>query len=139
MVLHPGLALEGGYDWNVFLQNAQKEDSFILRLTGYLDVATEGAERQSEGETNKAAPQKIQFRGGLGARYYHYFIDRIPDNLGGDAHIDLSYNPSPVFSLQVRDTFRRTIRPFSDSEHPRGHDDQLLLQSQHGFGRFRGR
>jgi len=114
VVLHPGLSLEGGYDSNVFLQNAQKEDSFILRLTAYLDVATEGAERQSEGETNKAEPQKIQFRGGLGARYYHYFIDRIPDNLGGDAHIDLSYNPSPVFSLQVRDTFRRTIRPFSD-------------------------
>ena len=114
LVLHPGLSLEGGYDSNVFLQNTNEEDSFILRLTGYLDVATEGPERQSQGEANKAEPQKIQFRGGLGASYYHYFIDRLPDNVGGDAHIDLSYNPSPVFSLQVRDTFRRTVRPFSD-------------------------
>ena len=114
LVLHPGLSLEGGYDSNVFLQNVNQEDSFILRLTGYLDVATEGTERQSQGETNEAEPQKIQFRGGLGASYYHYFIDRLPDNLGGDAHIDFAYNPSPVFSLEVRDMFRRTVRPFSN-------------------------
>jgi hypothetical protein len=114
LVLHPGLSLEGGYDSNVFLQNTNQEDSFILRLTGYLDVATEGAERQSQGETNKAEPQKIQFRAGLGARYYHYFLDRIPDNLGADAHVDVSYNPSEVFSLQVRDVFLRTVRPFTN-------------------------
>lgn len=114
LVLHPGLSLEGGYDSNVFLQDVDEEDSFILRLTGYLDVATEGTERASQGETNKAEPQKIQFRGGLGASYYHYFLDRLPDNVGGDAHIDFAYNPSPVFSLEVRDTFRRTVRPFSD-------------------------
>ncbi|MBW2586949.1 MAG: hypothetical protein JRD92_08400 [Deltaproteobacteria bacterium] len=99
LVLHPGLALEGGYDSNVFLEDADETDSFILRLTGYLDVATEGTERQSQGETNKAEPQKIQFRGGLGASY---------------AHVDFAYNPSPVFSLEVRDTFRRTVRPFSN-------------------------
>jgi hypothetical protein len=114
LVLHPGLALEGGYDSNVFLQDVDEEDSFILRLTGYLDVATEGTERASQGETNKAEPQTIQFRGGLGASYYHYSLDRMPDNVGGDAHIDFAYNPSPVFSLEVRDTFRRTVRPFSD-------------------------
>jgi hypothetical protein len=114
LVLHPGLSLEGGYDSNVFLQDVNEEDSFILRLTGYLDVATEGTERQSEGETNKAEPQKIEFRGGLGASYYHYFTARARDNVGADAHVDFSYNPSRVFSLQVRDTFRRTVRPFSD-------------------------
>jgi len=114
LVLHPGIALEGGYDSNVFLQDVNEEDSFILRLSGYLDVATEGTERQSQGETNKADPQKIQFRGGLGARYYHFFIDRLPDNVSADAHVDFSYNPSRVFSLQVRDIFRRTVRPFAD-------------------------
>ena len=114
LVLHPGLSLEGGYDSNVFLQDVDQEDSFILRLSAYLDVATEGTERQSQGETNKAEPQKIQFRGGLGIRYYHFGIDRLPDNVAGDAHVDFSYNPSPVFSLQIRDTFKRTVRPFSD-------------------------
>jgi len=114
LVLHPGLSLAAGYDPNVFLQNNNQEDSFILRLSGYLDVATEGAERQSEGETNKAEPQKIQFRGGLGARYLHYFNDRVRNNVGADGHVDFSYNPSKVFSLQVRDLFLRTVRPFSN-------------------------
>jgi len=114
LVLHPGLSLEGGYDSNVFLQNSDEQDSFILRLQGYLDVATAGTVRQSEGETNKGEPQKIQFRGGLGARFYHYFSERVRDNVAADAHVDFSYNPSKVFSLQVRDIFRRTVRPFSD-------------------------
>jgi hypothetical protein len=120
LVLHPGLSLEGGYDSNVFLENTNEEDSFLLRLEGYLDVATEGAQRQSQGEMNKAEPQKIQFRGGLGVQYYHYFTDRVPDNVGGDAHVDFSYNPSRVFSLQVQDIFRRTVRPFSDPNTTQG-------------------
>jgi hypothetical protein len=114
LVLHPGLLLGAGYDPNVFLQNNNQEDSFILFLSGYLDVATEGAERQSEGETSKAEPQKIQFRGGLGARYLHYFNDRVRSNVGADGHVDFSYNPSRVFSLEVRDVFLRAVRPFSN-------------------------
>lgn len=115
MVLHPGLSIAGGYDSNVFLTENNEEGSFILRLEGYLDVATEGAERQREGDSSKVDPQKITFRGGLGGRYYHYFFGRVPDNVGADAHIDFSYNPSKVFSLQIRDFFRRTVRPFSNA------------------------
>ncbi|MFZ1865608.1 MAG: hypothetical protein WAU39_15400, partial [Polyangiales bacterium] len=84
------------------------------RLTGYLDVATEGAVRQAEGDTNQAEPQKIEFRGGIGGAYYHYFTKRVADNVAADAHVDFSYNPSVVFSLQVRDRFRRLVRPFSN-------------------------
>jgi hypothetical protein len=114
LVLHPGLSVAGGYDPNVFLQDNNRADSFMLRLAGYLDVATEGPERQSEGETNEAAPQKIQFRGGLGAAYYHFFNDRVRSNVAADAHVDFSYNPSRVFSLQVRDTFLRRVQPFTN-------------------------
>ncbi len=113
-VLHPGVAVEGGYDSNVFFENSNPEDSFILRATGYLDFATTSPERRDEGESKKADPQKITFRGGLGGTYYHYFNSRVGDNVGADAHFDFAYNPSRVFSLQVRDTFRRTIRPFSN-------------------------
>ena len=119
-VLHPGVAAEGGYDSNVFLESSNPEDSFLLRLTGYLDFATLSPQRQAEGESNKVEPQKITFRGGIGAMYYHYFSSRVRDNVGADAHVDFSYNPSRVFSLQVRDTFRRTIRPFSDPNTPTG-------------------
>lgn len=114
LVLHPGLSLEGGYDSNVFLQNTDNSDSFILRVTGYLDLATEGTERQREGDTAEVQPQKIEFRGGIGGSLYHYFDNRVADNAAADAHVDLSYNPSPVFSLQVGNQFRRLIRPFSN-------------------------
>lgn len=113
-VLHPGVAVEGGYDSNVFLESSNPEDAFILRVTGYLDFATLGPERQAEGESNKVEPQKITFRGGLGGSYFHYFNARVRDNVGADAHFDFGYNPSRVFSLQIRDTFRRTVQPFSD-------------------------
>ncbi len=119
-VLHPGVAAEGGYDSNVFLESSNPEDSFLLRLTGYLDFATLSPQRQAEGESSKVEPQKITFRGGIGARYYHYFSGRVQDNVGADVHVDFAYNPSRVFSLQVRDTFRRTIRPFSDPNTPTG-------------------
>ena len=120
LVLHPGLSLEGGYDSNVFLADQNEGDSFILRVTGYLDVATEPPQRQREGESNKPVQQKIQFRGGIGARYYHYFDDRVGPNAAADAHIDVTYNPSEVFSLQVRDVFLRTIRPFTNANTPEG-------------------
>ncbi len=113
-VLHPGVAVQGGYDSNVFLEGSNPEDSFILRLTGYLDFGTLSPQRQAEGESSKVEPQKITFRGGVGATYYHYFNTRVQDNVSADAHVDFAYNPSRVFSLQVRDKFLRTIRPFSD-------------------------
>jgi hypothetical protein len=120
LVLHPGLSLEGGYDSNVFLQKNNVEDSFILRLTGYLDVATEPPQRQSGGESNKPETQKIEFRGGVGVSYYQYFNGRVAPNAAADAHIDFGYNPSAVFSLQVRDIFTRTIRPFTNANVPTG-------------------
>jgi hypothetical protein len=120
LVLHPGLALSGGYDSNVFLQTLNEEDAFILQLEGYLDIATEGSIRQSEGDTSQAKPQKIQFRGGIGANYFHYFTDRVADVVGADAHVDFSYNPSEVFSLVVHDTFLRTVRPFSNPNTTQG-------------------
>jgi len=114
LVLHPGVAVGGGYDSNVFLQSAGELSSFILLVQGYLDIATEGTVRQSEGDSNAAEPQKIQFRGGIGVDYLHYFTDRVGDTVGGDGHINFAYNPSKVFSLVINDVFRRTVRPFSD-------------------------
>ena len=119
-VLHPGFAAEGGYDSNVFLQSDNEEDSFILRLTGYLDFATLSPQRQAEGESNRVEPQKITFRGGLGGSFYHYFNGRVPDNASADAHFDFSYSPSRVFGVNVQEKFVRTIRPFTDPNVPTG-------------------
>jgi len=120
LVLHPGFSAEGGYDSNVFLQNENQEDSFILRLTGYLDLATAPPVRQREGEMNEVEPKKLTFRGGVGVSYYQYFNDRVESNAAADGHFDLAYNPSQVFSLNVRDVFVRTIRPFTNPNTPAG-------------------
>lgn len=120
LVLHPGLSVGGGYDSNVFLQSSDELSSFILLVQGYLDLATEGTIRQSEGDANAAEPQKIQFRGGIGADYLHYFTDRVGGVVGADAHINFAYNPSKVFSLVINDEFRRTARPFSDPNTQQG-------------------
>jgi hypothetical protein len=113
LVLHPGVSLEGGYDSNIFLSADNPEDSFLLRVTGYLDLATEPPERQRQGE--KPELQTFQFRGGVGVAYYQYFTDRLGPGASADGHVDFSYNPSKVFSLQVRDNFIRTIRPFTNA------------------------
>lgn len=124
LVLHPGLELQGGYVNNIFLQeNGLQEDTFILRLSGYLDVATKPPVRQSEGDAAKADPQKIQFRGGVGARYYHFFNDRVPDGVAADAHVDFKYNPSKVFTLALNDMFVRTVQPFTNPTSLQGTSD----------------
>ncbi|MBT8470514.1 MAG: hypothetical protein HKN10_18605 [Myxococcales bacterium] len=120
LVLHPGLAIGGGYDSNVFLQSSDELSSFILLVQGYLDIATEGSIRQSEGDAGAPERQKIQFRGGIGADFLHYFTDRVGDAVGADAHIDFAYNPSEVFSLLINNVFLRTVRPFSDPNTPQG-------------------
>ncbi|MGB5267899.1 MAG: hypothetical protein WBN30_15005 [Polyangiales bacterium] len=114
LVLHPGVAVGGGYDSNVFLQSSGELSSFILIVQGYLDIATEGSIRQDEGDAGSAEPQKIQFRAGIAADYFHYFTERVGDTVGADAHLNFAYNPSKVFSLIINDEFRRTVRPFSD-------------------------
>lgn len=113
--LHPGVASEVGYDSNVFFQDQGVEDGFLLRLTGHLFLSTLGTERQQEGE---AAPiprgRPVIFRGGLRASYYHFFLDAVPDNVGGDAFADVTINPDGRVALRLHETFGRTIRPFTD-------------------------
>ncbi len=46
--------------------------------------------------------------------------DGVPDNVGGDAHVDFAYNPSKVFTLAVRDTFLRNGPTVLQSKHHRG-------------------
>jgi len=139
LVLHPGLALEGGYDSNIFLQNQDVDDSFILRITGYLDVATEPPERRRQGEANKAEPQKLEFRGGIGGAYYHYFTDRMAPNAAADGHFRLAYNPSQVFTLEVRDEFNRSIRPFANADTVAGETNSYGRNRNTGSLDFVGR
>jgi len=119
--LHPGLGVEAGYDTNVFYEDVNPEDSFLLRLTAHLDVSTLGLARRTEGESTEGAAEqgdgasrKIDFRGGVAASYYHFFSDAARDNVGLDAYLAATINPEGTFSVYVHDEFGRSIRPFVD-------------------------
>ena len=119
--LHPGLGIEGGYDTNVFYEDGDglvdPRGSFLLRLTGHVDVATLGQARRTEGETSEGegGPNRnVDFRMGVAASYYHFFIDEARDNVALDAYLATTINPDGRFSLYLHDEFSRAIRPFVD-------------------------
>lgn len=115
--LHPGLGIEAGYDTNVFYEDENPEGSFLLRLTGHLDVATMGQQRRSEGETEEGeggSGRKLDFRGGVSASYYHFFVDQARDNVAVDAYLAATINPTGRFSVFLHDEYGRSIRPFID-------------------------
>ena len=115
--LHPGIGAEFGYDSNVFYEEENTTDSFIMRLTAHLQVATLGQARREEGETDEGQTtesRSVDFRGGVAASYYHFFIDSAKDNVGLDANLALTINPTGRFSVYLHDEFSRTIRPFVD-------------------------
>lgn len=115
--LHPGFAAELGYENNVFLEADDPDKALILRLSGHADVATLGSQRRTEGETapSNAARRKLDFRGGVGASYYNYFVARARDNVELDVDTDTIINPDGRYSLRISDQYARTIRPFIDA------------------------
>lgn len=120
LVLHPGIAFEGGYDNNVFYQDDNRQDSAIIRATAHLDLATRGVQRRTEGETQEEERGMVEFRTGIDASYYHYFIDRVPDNIGGGGDLDLLINPTGIFTTRIHERYKRTIQPFTDPNVPIG-------------------
>lgn len=119
--LHPGLGIEAGYDTNVFYEDGDSfidpEGSFLLRLTGHLDVSTMTQPRREEGDASEGdggSGRKLDFRGGVAASYYHFFIDEARDNVALDAYLAATINPTGRFSVFLHDEFGRTIRPFVD-------------------------
>lgn len=115
--LHPGLGIEAGYDTNVFYEEQDPDGSFLLRLTGHLDVSTMGSQRRTQGEASEGeegSHRKLDFRGGVAASYYHFFIDDARDNVALDAYLNATINPEGRFSVYLHDEFSRAIRPFVD-------------------------
>lgn len=114
--LHPGIGIEAGYDSNVFLEEENPQGSGIMRVTGHVLLSTIGKERKEEGEAQETEQdrQMVQFRGGLNLSYYHYFIDEVDPNLSGDLGLNLVVNPQGPFTLNLRESLGRTIRPFAD-------------------------
>jgi hypothetical protein len=120
--LHPGIGIEGGYDSNVFYSDGSAAStpilgSGMLRVTPHFLFSTISAQREAEGEARDsatAAPPTVQFRGGISASYYAFFIDQAKNNLGLDADLNLVILPERPFTITLHERFGRTIRPFTE-------------------------
>ncbi|MCB9626395.1 MAG: hypothetical protein H6725_03385 [Sandaracinaceae bacterium] len=105
LTLHMGFGAEFGYDNNVYLEDTNRQDSLLMRLTGHLRATT-----LQEEESNPL----VTFNGGVNASFYHFFADSGRDNVGLGADVTAHFRPGSRVSFKLADHFTRTIRPFVD-------------------------
>ncbi|MFM2416828.1 MAG: hypothetical protein RL385_1551 [Pseudomonadota bacterium] len=124
--IHPGIALRGGYDNNVFRADGktrdgvtrEKQGSAILAVTGHIQVSTESEQRAKEGEDRVSSTPTLRpvvFRGGFSATYFKYFMDYGPSNVDLDTDLFLGIAPGRPVSLELSGGYVRSVRPFTQS------------------------
>lgn len=154
--LHPGVALRGGYDTNVFRTSGKngnpEEDAAVLAVSPHFNISTIGQQRRAQGEDAAGAPgtlpPPIAFNLGVSATYFHYFLDKAPKNVEVDFDTMLSVLPERKVGFDVGAAYARNTRAFTarvagadqnnstyafDRIHP-----SLLLRGQSRGGVLRG-
>ncbi|MCU0661411.1 MAG: hypothetical protein MUC50_03690 [Myxococcota bacterium] len=120
LLLHPGLALEGGYDTNPLRQEEDVSGAGRLRVTPYVDLTTRGAKRRVEddGAIEKPA-EKVRFGLGLAGHYDWYFSDeaaiRRQRDFGVDFKTNLAVFPEGAFTLLFDAAYSRSLTPYETS------------------------
>jgi hypothetical protein len=116
--LHPGIALQGGYDSNWFLRT--DKSGFInggvvgtpeMLVTPSISIATLGTQRK-EGES-PAEPQSVTFRAGASGTYREFFGQLSPEQRNGsiDASANLGILPGRPWGGSINATYDRVIQP----------------------------
>jgi len=116
---HPGIALEGRYDSNVFLTSSRNNQQVIgapyLRVIGHLHLTTTSPQRL-EDTSGKRAHRKVAFRlkGALAYREYFPVTDtystQVKDrrSLEVDAGMNLELFPDGFFTARIFDDYVRS-------------------------------
>ena len=126
LVFHPGIAIEGGYDTNVWYRasDAETVGSGRLRITPQLSLATLPPQRTEnpDGTTSMTNPS-VDFRLMAAApvnlylsadsTYSQQLLEQ--SDVGIQTTLDLNVFPRRTWSFLLRDTFTRTIDPGNDS------------------------
>lgn len=115
--IHPGVAVRGGYDTNVFRTDDNRVGSAILAVTPHLNIQTLSKQRLSQGEdaagVNAAAIlPTVGFSLGAAGTLFHYFEKDAPTNVEVDADAALSILPERPFGFDLGGSYVRSIRPF---------------------------
>ncbi len=114
--IHPGAALEFGYDSN-YLRVSPTDQTVLpalrLRLTPSLSFSTLGQQRREAAPS--ATPPSIEFRGGISATYNQFIPITSPStiandsNLGGALDLALGILPGRPWSGLVTANFARVL------------------------------
>jgi hypothetical protein len=130
LILHLGLAAEGGYDTNALYRDEAVEGAGRIRLTPYVDLSTRGERRrvQDEGVVD-ASPPTVKFRLGVAGFYDHYFsqeqqVERLND-FGVNTNLNLVLFPEGNFSLMLDAAYLRTLQPYESSSDARARQSVL--------------
>jgi hypothetical protein len=121
---HPGIAIRGGYDSNVFRADGKTRggvtrpiiDAPVLAISPHLYLSTQTAQRAREGEDRgPQRPAFLAFRLGAAAHYFHYFVDDAPHNVGVDADFMLGIAQDRVVGLDLAAEYIRSVPPFTQN------------------------
>lgn len=122
--LHPGIAIRGGYDTNVFRADGEtregvtrkKEGAAILAISPHLYLSTKTGQRAKEGEDRgPQQPPFLAFRTGLALHYLHYFLDNAPHTPGAEADFFLGIAQNRVVGLDIGAEYFHNVMPFTQN------------------------
>lgn len=87
----------------------------MLRISPHLYVSTlRGSRlRDGDGAADESKPT-VAFQGGISLSYYQFFLSNARSNLQGDLDLKLTILPDRPFSLEITESFTRTVRPFTE-------------------------
>jgi hypothetical protein len=120
--LHPGLAVRGGWDSNVFRTKGDaaypRLSSGLISITPHLHLSTLGTQRATTGE-DAAGGQvrpKIAFDSGVAATYFQYTKSEAQPsgaNVGVDTESRLQILPARTVGADVTFGYQRSVQPFT--------------------------
>jgi hypothetical protein len=122
--LHPGAALEFGYDSNYLRLTTDPVPSLRLRVTPSLSFTTLGAERQENAPS--ASRPSIIFRGGLSATYNEFIPITSGSTISGErnvgANVDLGLGilPGRTWSGNLTASYGRVLTASAEGNGPDG-------------------
>jgi hypothetical protein len=118
MVFHPGIALEGRYDSNVFYSDKGNQGAPYLRIIGHLGFSTLSPQRMTDSDGTVVKPS-LDFYGKAAFAYREYFGVSGNDSVNSDItsqrafEADVSFKlgifPQGVFGADFGDDFARTV------------------------------
>ncbi len=123
--LHPGIAIRGGYDTNVFRADGEVHDGVrrkeegagILAISPHLFLTTQTAQRAQGGEDRGGPPPVpfLTFKLGVAAHYLHYFIKTGPRDVGAEADLFLGIAQNRVVGIDISADYTRSVPPFTQN------------------------